>query len=114
MWGLNLSKYHNTKVEWNGIKFDSIKEYNRYFELKLMAKTGDITALNRQVSFCLIPAYKLSNGKVERAVEYIADFTYVTKDGRYIVEDVKGYRTKEYKLKRKMMLDQWGIEILET
>ncbi len=111
---MDVNKYHNTKIEWNGIKFDSVKEYNRYFELKLMEKNGDIKALKRQVSFCLIPSYKLTNGKTEKAVEYIADFTYTTKDGRYIVEDVKGYRTKEYKLKRKMMLDQWGIEILET
>ena len=109
-----MNKYRNVKVEVNGMKFDSARECKRYFDLCLMQKTGSIKGLQRQVSFCLIPSYKLSNGKTERGVDYIADFVYYTKDGRYIVEDSKGYRTKEYIIKKKLMLDQWGIEILET
>jgi hypothetical protein len=107
-------KYGATKT--NG--YDSKKEYNRSTHLKLMQRSGIITDLKEQVPFELLPAQyvKDHSGKEicgRRAMKYIADFTYYQK-GVYIVEDVKGYRTKEYKRKANLMLKIHGIHIKET
>lgn len=76
-------KYGNRKTVYEGITFDSQKEARRYRELRLLQKAGQISELKLQVSYILIPA-----GNGERAVKYIADFTYV-ENGRQIVEDIK-------------------------
>ncbi len=103
------NKYGNIKtVTSDGIKHDSIKEANRWCELKLLERAGMIQDLQRQVKFLLIPKQE-----GERPVYYIADFTY-TENGNKVVEDAKGMRTKEYKLKKKMMLYFHGIKIKET
>lgn len=96
-------KYHNKKVECDGIIFDSIKEKNYYDELKVLRKAGEVIEFERQVTFELQPKFKHA-GKTERAIKYIADFVVKYKDGRTVVVDVKGFRTKEYLLKRKMLL----------
>ena len=109
----STTKYHNRKVEINGIIFDSAKEAKRYAELRLMERAGMISDLQRQVVFNLIPNLKDDSGRVlERAVKYIADFAYI-QDGVAVVEDVKGLRTREYVLKRKMMLYFHGIRVKE-
>ena len=106
-------KYHNKQTEIDGIVFDSRKEAMRWHELKLMERAGLISDLRRQVPFSLIPNLKDSSGRViERAVKYIADFCYI-QDGVAVVEDVKGLRTREYVLKRKMMLYFHGIRVKE-
>lgn len=103
-----MSKYGNIKTRTSdGIVHDSMKEANRWCELKLLEKAGLIQDLQRQVKYELIPK---QDG--ERAVHYVADFVYV-EDGKKIIEDVKGMRTKEYKLKKKMMLFFHGIRIKE-
>jgi hypothetical protein len=118
------SKYHSQKVEIDGILFDSKREANRYRVLKEKAEMGQITSLERQVKFILIPVQKepdrlgprggMIKGKVlERECSYIADFTYYDQEGNYIVEDTKGFRTPEYIIKRKMMLYLKGIRITE-
>lgn len=106
------SKYHNRKITVDGITFDSIREASRYKELKHEESVGLIHGLKRQVKFVLIPAHKGEIRK-ERACTYIADFTYY-RDGELIVEDVKGVRTDVYKIKRKLMLDIYGVEIREV
>ena len=104
-----MSKYGNVKTTTSdGITHDSIKEANRWCELKLLEKAGKITDLQRQVKFELIPK---QDG--ERAVHYIADFMYIEGD-KFVVEDVKGKRTKEYIMKRKLMQYVHGIKIKET
>lgn len=109
-----MNKYRNRKV--NG--YDSAKESRRAFELRMLEKKGEISALQEQVKYELIPAqYETVNGKrkcVERAVSYYADFTYV-KDGETIVEDTKSpiTRTKDYIIKRKLLLYIHGIKITE-
>lgn len=109
-----VNKYRNKKVTRNGIEFDSQKEAQRYAVLKLLERAGKITDIQRQVKFDLLPSQKDKSGKViERACSYVADFTYY-ENGVYIVEDTKGYRTPEYKLKRKMMLYFHGIRIKEV
>ena len=121
------SKYHAKKVTVNGITYDSKKEANRHAELLFLERGGVITELDRQVKFTLLPAHyehyerygkkgqRLKDGWrcVERAVFYVADFTY-KQDGKLIVEDVKGVRTPEYILKRKMMYHFHGIKIREV
>lgn len=111
-----MSKYGNRTVITEDGKFDSVKEYSRWQELKLLQRAGEIYELKRQVPFVVIPVQKDENGKIlEREVRYIADFTYRNmKDHRIVVEDTKGMRTKEYILKRKLMLYRNGIRIQEV
>ena len=102
-----MNKYHNQKIMLDGIEFDSKKEARRYAELCLMQKAGEIYELKRQVPFVLIPTQKdpITGKIIEREARYIADFTYRScKTGRIIVEDTKGLKTREYILKRKLML----------
>ena len=122
-----MSKYNNTKVVTeSGERFDSVKEYHRWRELLLLQHAGKISDLQRQVKFELVPAQfetyerygkkgRLKDGRrrVELSVDYVADFVY-TKDGKMVVEDVKGVRTVDYVIKRKLMLYLKGIKILET
>lgn len=108
-----MSKYNSKKTVVDGQKFDSKKEANRYQELLLLEKAGVIKNLSRQVKFVLIPAQRDESGKlIERECSYKADFTY--EEGiKTVVEDVKGYRTKEYIIKRKLLLWQYGVRIRE-
>lgn len=96
--------------------FDSAKEHRRYEELMIMQRAGEISGLEIQVPYELIPKQKLSSGKTERPVSYIADFVY-QKDGQTVVEDVKGYRKGQaysvFVIKRKLMKYVHGIEITE-
>ncbi|MST70664.1 DUF1064 domain-containing protein [Mogibacterium kristiansenii] len=107
-------KYHNRKTIVNGHTFDSKKEANRYSELLLLERAGAIHDLRTQVKYVLIPSQRSKEtGKViERECSYKADFVY-TEGGETVVEDVKGYRTKEYIIKRKLMLHVHGIRIRE-
>lgn len=102
-------KYNNTRVEVDGMHFDSKREAARWKELRLMERAGEITDLRRQVRYELIPKQE-----GERAVHYIADFAYKDKDGKKIVEDAKGARTREYIIKRKLMLLRYDIRIREV
>lgn len=107
-----INKYRNKKVIVNGIEFDSKIEAQRWAQLKLLERAGEIANLERQVSFELIPSQKIREKVVERACYYIADFVY-TENGQQVVEDAKGVRTPEYIIKRKMMLYRYGIRIKE-
>ncbi len=103
------NKYGNKKTVVDGIPFDSKREAVRYSELKLLEKSGAIENLKLQVPFELIPARA-----DEKGVKYIADFVYI-EDGRKIVEDSKGCKTKEYIVKRKLFKYQYpGIEFREV
>ena len=108
-----MRKYGNKKVTIDGLTFDSKREANRYTELKLLVCGGVITNLQTQVKFELIPSQKDDKGKViERAVNYIADFVY-KENGKTVVEDTKGFKTKDYIIKRKLMLFKYDIRIIE-
>ena len=107
---LKESKYHNKRVTVDGITFDSVKEASRYQELRMLERAGEITGLVRQQKIELIPKTKLY-----RACYYVCDFIYFDKrENKTIYEDVKGVRTKEYLLKRKLLYWRHGIEIKET
>ena len=109
-----MSKYRSTKVTYFGETFDSIKEGERWLFLRDQQKKGKIQNLRRQVKFELIP--KAPEVKLQ-ALSYIADFVYV-KDGKTVVEDVKGYKKGEaYRLftaKKKAMYNRYGILIQEV
>lgn len=109
-----MAKYGNKKVWFDGMEFDSIRERDRYLELKLLQRAGEISDLRTQVKFELIPSQVYDGKVVERPVTYIADFVYKDKLGNTVVEDAKGHRTTEYILKRKMMLYFLGIRVREV
>lgn len=101
------NKYRNTKVTLSsGLNFDSTKEANRYTQLKMLENAGEITALQMQVKFKLT------------ACIYNADFTYFDFNKKqFIVEDVKSVATRKltpFRMKKRMMKELYGIEILET
>lgn len=109
-----MNKYRNQKVTIDGITFDSLKEGGRYRVLKLLVKAKEIKDLELQKKFELQPAYTNANGKRIRAINYLADFYYYdNKLGCYVVEDVKGFRTKEYLLKKKMFEYKYNAIIKE-
>ena len=122
-------KYHSKKTAIDGITFDSRKEAERYSELKLLERCGAISNLELQKVYELIPAQyelyerygkngnRLKDGKkcIEKSCVYKADFVYIDNEtGQQVVEDVKGFRTKEYKIKKKLMLYIHGIKIKEV
>ena len=119
-----MSKYNNRKVRRDGLTFDSKKEHTRYNELLLLEQAGEIRNLRRQVKFVLIPTQRepskigtrggVKKGKLlERECAYIADFVY-TENGKIVVEDTKGLRTKDYIIKRKLMLYVHNIRVREV
>ena len=124
---MRINKYHAKKTIVNGIEFASRKEAHRYQELLLLQRAGEIQDLQMQVKYVLIPAQyetyarygkngnRLKDGRrlIERECSYIADFVY-TIGGQGVVEDTKGFRTKDYGIKRKLMLYVHGIKIKEV
>lgn len=118
-----MSKYHSKKITLNGITYDSKKEAKRHQELLLLERAGAIQSLQTQVKYVLIPAQRepdkvgkrggtIKGKLIERECSYIADFVYI-ENGQTVVEDTKGYRTTDYKIKRKLMLYIHGIRIRE-
>lgn len=95
-----MNKYRNKKVIVDGKEFDSKKEGNRYKELRLLERAGEISNLELQPRFLLQDKFK-KNGKTYRKIEYVADFKYI-ENGKTIVEDVKGIQTDVFKLKHKI------------
>lgn len=119
-----FNKYRNQKITVGDETFDSTKEYRRFCELKLLQRAGKISDLQRQVKFVLIPTQRepdeigvrggVKKGKViEQECAYIADFVYNDDKHNTVVEDTKGFKTKEYIIKRKLMLYVHGIRIHE-
>lgn len=119
---LPKNKYGNRKTErvvrGETIVFDSAKEAQRWDDLYLLERAGEISDLKRQVRYRLIPAQRDMQGKViEKPCDYVADFVYRDKDGRIVVEDVKSeatLRNKDYVIKRKLMLRVFGIRVKEV
>lgn len=105
-----MSKYGNVKSR----GFDSRLEERRYNELCLMKKGGYIHNLECQKEYILIPSQRVDGKVIERACKYRADFDYYTKDGIHVVEDAKGFKTKDYIIKRKLMLWVHGIRVKEV
>ena len=133
------NKLGNRAVVIGGEKYDSKAEATRHAQLKLLERAGEIHDIERQVVYELIPSYyevvptgeiykngankgqpKVKRVCVEQGVKYIADFVYKTKDGKTVVEDIKGYRDTssapyaKFVIKRKLMLYKYGIKVKEV
>jgi len=108
------SKYHSRKTTIDYITFYSKKEADYYCQLKLRKQAGDIIDFELQPEFVLQEAYK-RNGKTIRAIKYRADFRIIHKNFDVEIVDVKGHKTKEYKIKKKMLLfrypEIWFTEV---
>ncbi|MDR2182817.1 MAG: DUF1064 domain-containing protein [Clostridiales bacterium] len=91
-----MNKYRNKKTEYKGILFDSTAEKNRYRELELLERAGEIAGLRLQPKFVLIPKFTAKSGKSRRASTFTADFAYDEwRDGKWaaVIEDVKSSAT---------------------
>jgi hypothetical protein len=100
------AKYANEIVDVGGLRFDSKREARRWGELQLLERVGRITELRRQVR------YRLEVNGVH-VCDYLADFTY-SESGETVVEDSKGMRTREYRIKAKLMRACHGITVREV
>ena len=119
------SKYGNHRVFRYGQWFDSEHEADRFFELSMLQRAGQISDLQTQVPFELIPTQRepdtvgkrggIKLGKcIEKSCVYYADFVYKDSNGNTVVEDAKGMKTEAYKIKKKLMLYRHGIRIVEV
>ena len=120
------SKYHSQKVSIAQEIFDSKKEARRWLELKNLESHGLISGLQRQKKFVLIPAQyepdtkgprggRIKGKLLEREVAYYADFVYFDEEEKdFVIEDTKGVRTKDYIIKRKLLLWLNGYRIREV
>lgn len=96
------SRYTSYKPVLDGVKFDSLMEARFYVYLKEKAQKKQIRCLERQVAFLLQESFT-KNGKKYRPIEYVADFKYQdTETNQWVVVDVKGKETVEFKLKQKL------------
>lgn len=113
-----VRKYGNEKVAVNGILFDSIREADRYVELKALERQRVIIDLELQPKYWLacggepvkIRSKKSPNG---RRCTYRADFRYVLREtGETYVEDVKGVDTEASRLRRAVVEAEYGVRIV--
>lgn len=100
-------KYRNTPTEVDGIRFASKREANRYSELKILERCGEIHELTLQPRFDIEVAGK-------KVATYVADFSYFRRTAKRVIEDAKGVRTPLYKLKKKLVEAMYGITIEEV
>lgn len=111
------SKYNAQRIEKDGMKFDSVKEYKRYIELTALMQRGEISELRCQVKFELAPKVKIQGEKrAKPALRYFADFTYI-ENGAFVVEDVKSAVTRKlasYRTKKHLLMVVHGISITEV
>lgn len=108
-------KYGARKVTNRHGKFDSGREAKRYQQLVLLLMAGEISQLERQVVFRLVPGMKLEGEDRKRPdLRYVADFVYHTRDGVEVIEDAKGCKTPEYKIKKHLMAALLGKQIKEV
>lgn len=101
------SKYNAKKTIVDGHPFDSKREAERYCELKFFVRAGEIRNLELQLRFLLQDKFVDKQGNKHRKIEYVADFLYIDKLGRNVVEDVKGVLTDVYKIKKKIFLKKY-------
>ncbi|MGO3751192.1 MAG: DUF1064 domain-containing protein [Peptoniphilaceae bacterium] len=109
------SKYKAKKTKVDGITFDSRKEANRYKELKLLERAGVIKSLELQPKFLLQEEY-IKDGKTIKEITYKADFMYYDGEkNKVVIEDVKGFKTDVYRLKKKLFEYKYkNLKIMEV
>lgn len=97
------SKYGAKKTKIDGITFDSQKEADYYCDLKFRTMAGEIQGFCLQPTFVLAPELK-----------YKADFIVFNNNGSFEIIDVKGFKTKEYQVKKKVFEDKYNLKIIEV
>lgn len=108
------NKFHAQKVTVGGVTYDSKKESKRAIQLQYLERIGEITDLKQQVEFELQEGFVNNEGKKIRSIVYVGDFSYI-KDGQCIVEDTKGFKTKEYNIKKKLFMHKFPeIKFVES
>jgi len=100
------NKFHAVPTRFNGLRFHSSGEAERYSHLLMMERAGLIYSLRRQIPYKL-----MVNGRL--VTTFVADFVYY-EDGKRVIEDFKGVRTPEYRLKAKLFRALTGVTIRET
>lgn len=113
-WG---KKFNNKKTVIDGHEFDSLMEAARYRQLKLLLHSGDIRGLKLQPPFTIVQDYQRPGESTKSGLrkipktEFVADFRYIEAETGYeIIEDVKGHKTAEFNLKRKLFEIQYIVE----
>jgi len=97
------NKYAAERVEVDGLPFDSKKEARRYGDLVLLRSSGEVVQFARQVSFPL--EVRTQAGAMRR---YVADFVVLWREGTLTIEDTKGFKTREYELKRDLFHERYA------
>jgi len=118
-WSRPRRKYHNETAIVEGQAFDSRREARRFQELRLLERGGEIADLQRQPEFPIHSPILSHAGEVIGLVvvaKYIADFQYrdLRRAGAVVIEDAKGVRTPLYRLKKRLVVAQYGIDIREV
>jgi len=107
-------KYGAKKATVDGVKFSSKREAKRWLELQLLSKAGEIKDLRRQAKIALLGRHDIIRTPTGRAAYYVADFIYIdNRTGLEVIEDAKGFKTKEYLLKKAILAAQ-GVTIVEV
>lgn len=104
--GDRAPKYGNRKVEYDGHAFDSTAEMRYYQILKARQAAGEISGLELQPRFEIIPTFRDMTGRRHAPRYYTADFQHV-EAGRIVVTEVKGFKTEAYMLRRTLFLHQY-------
>ena len=101
-------KYHNKKIKTEDGTFDSKYEYEEWCRLKLLERGGVIRNLMRQVPYVLIPTIRTTAGTLKQ-ITYYADFVY-EENGIVCMVDTKGYETEVFKIKKRLLINQYVTE----
>ena len=100
----NRNKYNARKTVMCGHEFDSKREAEVYLELLAQKQAGKIVRIGFQPSYTLLAGFKDNTGKNQKPITYTADFFVTFADGNSEVIEVKGVRTRDYLLRKKLFL----------
>ena len=98
------NKYNARKTIMYGHTFDSKREAEIYLDLLARKQHGEIVSIGLQPSYTLLEGFRDNTGKKQKPITYTPDFLVEYDDGRREVIEVKGVRTRDYLLRKKLFL----------
>lgn len=101
---MKKNKYNARKTTVYGITFDSKRESEVYLMLREKKRLGEIKRIDLQPTYTLLEGFRDNTGKAQKPITYTADFFVSYADGRSEVIEVKGVRTRDYQLRKKLFL----------
>src|SRR5512138_34223 len=118
------TKYGNHRVMAHGYSFDSQVEMRRYEHLELLQALGEISQLQVHPAYEVLPRLKTKARRTNQAVKFKPDFSYRTKDGEWVVEDVKAPRrtkggkmafrvTTDFTIRRKLFQSKYPTALFQ-